>query len=73
MEDNLKHCPFCGGIATAVATSSCSGYISCVGGCGMATNKFWDEPMSEPKERRRKWNEVAEEAWNRRVKDVQTY
>ena len=65
--DELESCPFCGGIATLVATSTCSGYISCVGGCGMATHKFWDDPMSEPAEKRRKWHKIAAEAWNRRA------
>lgn len=70
METELERCPFCLGKAILVPTSVCSGYISCIGECGMATKKFWDEPMSEPAESRKKWHEIAVEAWNRRVEDA---
>jgi hypothetical protein len=68
MENELKPCPFCGGKSVCVATSTVSGYIYC-SGCDMATNKFWDDPMSEPAENRKKWHEVATSAWNRRCND----
>jgi hypothetical protein len=68
MENELKACPFCGGKAVRVVTSTCSGYVYCAG-CDMATHKFWDDPMSEPEENRKKWHEVATMAWNRRCND----
>ena len=71
MADNLKPCPFCGGKAIHIATSTCSGYIYC-SACDMATAKFWDEPMNKAEESRRKWKEIAEEAWNRRAEDERT-
>lgn len=70
METELKSCPFCGGTATLIATSTCTGYVSCVGECGMSTRKFWDVPMCEPVENRRKWHEIAAEAWNRRANEI---
>lgn len=63
----LKNCPFCGGKAIFIPLSSCSGYIACVGTCGMNTGRYWDEPMTEQKENRAKWRDRALEAWNRRV------
>ncbi len=66
--DELKLCPFCGGKAVIVATSSCSGHIACVGECGMNTAKFWDSPMTAHESERKKWHEIATVAWNRRGK-----
>ena len=62
----LKPCPFCGGKAIHIATSTVSGVVYCRS-CDIATSKFWDDPMSEPAESRKKWYELANEAWNRRV------
>ena len=68
MKTELKSCPFCGGRAVSVATSTISGFIHCPG-CDMATCKFWDDPMSEPAGQRKKWHEVAMQAWNRRANE----
>ena len=65
----LKPCPFCGGEAVLVPTSTCSGYIACVGVCEMKTVKFWDEPMAVAEKERTKWHEIASVAWNRRAED----
>jgi hypothetical protein len=64
----LEICPFCQGKATFVATSTISGYISCIGECKIKTAKFWDEPMTEPANERTKWYYAASKAWNRRSK-----
>lgn len=66
--DNLKPCPFCGGNAVLIAYSTCSGAVGCVK-CLFRSDKYWDEPMTSPKDERKKWKEVAAEAWNRRVSD----
>ena len=64
----LKPCPFCGGEAVLVPFSSCSGEIACIGDCNFESAKFWDEPMTNPREaERRKWYEIAAEKWNRRA------
>ena len=65
----LKPCPFCGGEAVIVATSTCGGHIACVGECRMTTGKFWDEPMTSHESERTKWHEIATKAWNRRAED----
>lgn len=62
----LEKCTFCGGKAILVSLSECSGYISCIGECGINTGRYWDDPMTEPKENRTKWQELATAAWNRR-------
>lgn len=63
----LKPCPFCGGKAYFIATSGVSGYIACIGDCGIHTGTFWDDPMTAPKDEREKWRDIAVRAWNRRV------
>lgn len=63
----LKPCPFCGGNAVFVAYSCCSGAIVCIGDCGIRTDKYWDDPMTDPPGERKKWKEVVKEKWNRRV------
>ena len=65
----LKPCPFCGGEAVIVHTSSCGGHIACIGECGMQTAKFWDEPMRKNESERTKWHKTAIDAWNRRAED----
>jgi len=62
----LRECPFCGSMTIPVALSGCSGYLACLG-CGFQTQKYWDEPMSGKEPDRKKWYELAEEAWNRRM------
>lgn len=64
--DELRGCPFCGGQAVYIATSSCSGHIACVGDCRMRTDKYWDTPMTNGATERTKWHDVAAAAWNRR-------
>ena len=63
----LKPCPFCGGEAIYIHTSTVSGYIHCIS-CHMATRKYWDDPMSEAADKRSKWCDIATEAWDRRWK-----
>ena len=65
----LKPCPFCGGKSIHIATSTISGFIYC-SKCEFSSCKFWDDPMSEPAENRKKWHEIAEKAWNRRAEDA---
>lgn len=65
----LKPCPFCGGEAVLVATSSCSGHISCVGECKMQTGTFWTTPVFVQESQREKWFYIATEMWNRRAED----
>ena len=63
---SLETCPFCGGESIPIATSSCSGIIACIGDCGIQTEKFWDEPMTQNESERVKWYIVAARKWNRR-------
>ena len=63
----LKPCPFCGGEAVLIPLSVCNGYVSCIGDCGIHTQKFWSESMSDSPEDRVSWKDLATEAWNRRV------
>lgn len=65
----LKPCPFCGGEAVLIATSNCSGYVSCTR-CGIKTNKYWDESMSMPEKERKKWYTYVAKLWNRRAVQV---
>lgn len=61
----LKPCPHCGGEAVLCATSSCSGFISCVGDCRIETGKFWDTLLEH--EVKESWKTKAIKLWNRRV------
>ncbi len=63
----LNHCPFCGGKTVLSPDSSCSGQIVCIGECKFKSAKYWDGPMTSPKEERKSWKKIAEEAWNRRA------
>ena len=67
IDEVLKPCPFCGGESVLVPLSSCSGEIACIGECHFESAKYWDEPMTRPAGERRKWREIAIEAWNRRA------
>lgn len=62
--EELKKCPFCGGDAVLVATSVCSGFVSCVGDCKIATSKYWDTMLNH--ETKEKWSDKVIKAWNRR-------
>lgn len=66
-EVELKNCPFCGGKAVLCYTSVGSGHIACIGDCGMATKKYWDERIDNTGSK--KWYEVAAETWNRRANE----
>lgn len=64
-DKEMKKCPFCGGEAILIPTSRCSGYIACVGKCGIETSKFWDNLLEHEAEK--SWKEKALEIWNKRV------
>lgn len=68
--DEMNHCPFCGGKTVLSPDSSCSGQIVCIGECKFKSAKYWDGPMTSPKEERKSWKEYAAEAWNRRAGDA---
>lgn len=61
----LKPCPFCGGESVFCATSTCSGFIACVGECKIETCVFWDNLLEH--EVKKPWKEKAAQAWNRRA------
>ena len=66
-EQPLNSCPFCGGKSILVPLASCHGYIACIGECGFHTGDYWDDAMTEEEKNRKKWNQLATIAWNRRV------